>query len=330
VLIAAITGVALYALTTAGLTPITIVNAILGTLAVAIILVVALGPVVKPEIFHAELVLPPRLPEGAPQGFVGLGGLLCKWMFVAVWSSYTAEIASALCAEIREPSRYMGRVMGISAVACFIAYSALPIALFGIIGVEGLQKDPVALVAAAGEAILGPVGQDIIGLGLAAVLIIAAETFIIGSSRAIYQMARDGHLPHVFAWVNRRGATVGSIAWDASVIGLLLVVFGTKVVDVVAAANVGYMMVWILLPIAYLVLRKHPGGKAGALRLPRSFVPVAVALLLFNVVLMVWGGSQCGTSVMAVGLGVSLSILPISWLSRRFGGHRAVPAKELA
>lgn len=322
VMIAAIIGLALYTLTTAGLTPITYVNAMLGVLAMTVILVLIAGPFIKPSAFDWNHLLPSRLPEGAPREQLAFASLLAKWMFVAVWSAYAAEIASALVSEIRDPSRHMGRVMSIAALICFFSYGAIPIALIGIVGVGGLQLDPVAIFASAGQALLGPIGQEIIGLGLAVVLIIAAETFIIGSSRAIYQMAQDGHLPRIFARINSRGAPIGSIAWDAVVIGLLLVVFGTKVVDVVAAATVGYLMVFVLMPIAYLMLRNSPGGHTDALRLPRGFVAVAVALAAFNAVVLVWGGVQWGPSVMGVGLGVSLLILPISWLTRRFDKMR--------
>jgi amino acid transporter len=268
-------------------------------------------------------VFPTTLPEETATGAGAVTLLVIKWAFVASWSSYAAEMASTVCAEIRRPERYMRRVMSMSAVICLFAFSAVPIALFATVGVDGVADEPLEVFTTAGEAILGEPGRMFVGLGLAAVLILGAETFIIGSSRTIYQMSRDGHLPPLFARVNRRGAPVGSIAWDAVVIATMLIVFGTEVVDVVAAANVGYLIVFVLLPIAYLVLRRMPGGRADAHTLSRGWVAVAVGVLLFNAVLLVVGGAQWGLSVMLVGLGVSLSILPISWATRRWSRVRA-------
>lgn len=330
VLLAFLIGATLYTVTALGLRLSTVVNAGLAVLAVGVILIIVAGPALRPSAFDVAQIAPPRLPASAPHDTTSVLGLVLKWGFVATWSSYAAEIASTVCSEIRRPERYMKRVMSMSAVICFVAFAAVPIALFGLVGVTGVQQDPFAVFAAAGGVVLGSTGKLIVGLGLAAVLILGAETFIIGSSRTIYQMAQDGHLPRVFATINKRGAPVGSIAWDAVVIGIMLVVFGTQVVNVVAAANFGYLIVFVLLPIAFLVLRRHPGGRPGSFRLSKPFVAVAVLLALFNAVLLVGGGMQWGPAVVLVGVGVSLLIVPLSLVTHRVRDRRAArtPATE--
>lgn len=319
VLLAALIGAVLYLVTALGLRLSTLVNAMLAAVAVGVIAVIVAGPALRPGSFDLSRVFPAALPEAAAAA--GAGGalaLILKWAFVATWSSYAAEMASTVCAEIRRPEQHIGKAMVVSALICLVTFTAVPIALFGLVGVDGVQQDPFEAFAAAGGVVLGSNGEVLIGLGLTAVLILGAEAFIIGSSRTIYQMARDGHLPQVFAKVNRRGAPVGSIAWDAAVIGIMLLLFGTQVVNVVAAANVGYLIVFILLPIAYLSLRRSPAGQQGGVRLGRSFIAVAVLLAVFNAVLLVGGGIQWGAEVMLVGVGVSLLILPISALTARW------------
>ena len=327
-LLACLIGAALYLVTALGLRLSTVVSSVLALVAVGVLVVIIAGPAIRPGVFHLGEVFPTALPASAPQDFGSVLGLILKWAFVATWSSYVAEMASTVCAEIRRPGRHMARAMSVSAVVCVIVFSAVPIALFGLVGVQGIQQDPFEVFATAGGIVLGPDGRLLVGLGLAAVLVLGAEVFIIGSSRTIYQMAQDGHLPRIFAKINRWGAPVGSIAWDAVVIGVMLLVFGTQVVSVVAAANVGYLIVFVLLPIAYLMLRRHPGGNPEGLRLGRPFVAVAVLLLLFNAVLLVFGGAQWGLQVVLVGLGVSLLILPISMITRRLGGGRRVDVAE--
>jgi amino acid transporter len=327
VALALLIGVVLYTITAMGLRPVTAISSVLAVVAVGVVLTIVLGPVLRPSIFHVHDVLPFRLPQGSDTGSGNVLGLLLKWGFVATWSAYAAEMASTVCAEIRSPEKYMGRVMALSSGICLAAFSAVPVALIGILGVDGIQGDPLEAFATAGGHVLGGAGRLAVGLGLTAVLILGAETFIIGSSRTIYQMAQDRHLPPFFAAINRRGAPVGSIVLDAAVIGVMLLVFGTNVVNVVAAANVGYLIVFVLLPVAFLVLRGHPGGRPGSLRLPRPAVGLAVALALFNLVLLVFGGLQWGVTVMSIGLGVSLLILPISALSRRAWRRRDSAAR---
>ncbi|MET8059234.1 APC family permease [Streptomyces microflavus] len=309
----------LYFVTALGLKLTTVINAVLALVAVAVVLVVVLSPVLRPHSSDLSQVFPSVLPadSGAKDGLWDQLALIAKWSFVATWSSYAAEMASTVCAEIRNPERTMMRVMSTSAIICFVAFAAVPIAMFALSGAEGIQEDPFEVFASAGNLLLGPTGEILVQLGLTAVLILGAETFIIGSSRTIYQMAQDGHLPSVFGKINKRGAPAGSIVWDAIVIGLLLVVFGTNVVDVVAAANFGYMAVFVLMPIAYLVLRKHPAGRPGSIRLGRYARPLAIVLCAVNAVLLVFGGAQWGGSVMLIGLSVTLVIVPISYFTRR-------------
>lgn len=326
VLLALVIGAALYTVTALGLKLSTLINAVLAVVAVAVVAIIVIGPVFRPRSFDMSQVLPAAMPSDGGQGIGHQLALMAKWTFVATWSAYAAEMASTVCAEIRRPERMMKTVMSVSAIICFVAFAAVPIALFGVVGVSGIQGDPFEVVAHAGSVMLGPMGTTIVELGLTGVLILGAETFIIGSSRTIYQMAQDGYLPVAFAKVNKRGAPVGSIAWDVVVIAVMLVVFGTNVVNVVAAANFGYLMVFVLMPIAYLVLRHQPGGRPGSFRWGPLMVPLAVGLSLANLVMLVVGGVQWGLPVVLVGVGVSLLILPVSFATRRLAARRASAA----
>ncbi|HEY0168770.1 MAG TPA: APC family permease [Jatrophihabitans sp.] len=321
-------GAGLYFITAMGLKLSTVINATLALVAVGVVALIVLGPLFKPQVFDFSQVLPSVRPEGSDGGLGSQLALIAKWAFVATWSAYAAEMASTVCAEIRRPEQKMKRVMSVSAVICFISFSAIPVALFGLVGVEGIQGDPFDVFANAGDLLLGSTGRIFVELGLAAVLILGAETFIIGSSRTVYQMAQDGHLPTFFAKINKRGAPVGSIAWDAVVIGIMLVVFGTSVVDVVAAANFGYLIVFVLMPIAYLVLRRSPAGRPGSFRWGKFSVVLAVLLSAVNLVILVVGGIQWGWSVVSVGVTVSLLILPISWATRRHRARTAAASPE--
>ena len=326
ILIACLIAVVLYTVTAFGLRFTSKVNSILVAVAVIVVLMIILTPVFHPSSFDWGNIFPARLAEGAPTGFWDQLGIIVKWTFLAAWAGYAAEMASTICAEIREPQVHMKRVMSLSAIHCFIAFALVPIALFGVAGIAGVQQDAFDLFAQVGAISFGEAGERIAGFGLAAVLILGAQIFIIGSSRTIYQMALDGYLPRFFAKVNRRGAPVGSIAFDSAVILLMLLVFGTDVVHVVAAATFGYVTVFVLLPLAYLRLRRHPGGHPGGFRLGGVFKVIAIGLLIYNAVLLVFGGLQWGIEAILVGLGATLSIIPISWLTRRFQKESATSA----
>jgi amino acid transporter len=231
-----------------------------------------------------------------------------------------------VAAEVRGARRVMGKVMAVTGLLCLLACTLVPAALF-LMAPGQVAGDPLTAITGTAGQLLGPAAVPAVGAGVVSVLLLGALAFITSSSRTIYQLAEDRQLPRVFAHVSRRGVPTGSILLDAAVITAMLAVFGTNVVNVVAAANVGYLVVFILLPCAYLALRHtgDGGGREGrtgdvmdgSTRLGWWAIPLAVVLAAFNLALLAYGGAQWGWTVMAVGAGVSLAIVPVAAWSRR-------------
>ncbi len=314
--LALLMGVVLYALAGSGLRAAALAGTLLAVMAVGLVLVVVAVPAVHPEVAHWKS-FGQGLRGGAHGGLAGIA----KWSFVASWSSYAAETASTVAAEVKGARHVMGKVMAVTGLICLLACTLVPAALF-LTAPEHVTGDPLDAVTETAGHLLGPAEAPIAGLGVVAVLVLGALAFITSSSRTVYQLAEDRQLPRVFGHVNRRGVPTGSIVLDAAVITAMLVVFGTNVVDVVAAANVGYLVVFVLLPCAYLALRGGPHDTEGTTRLGGWAVPLAIALAAFNLVLLVYGGSQWGWKVMAVGSGISLAIVPVAAWSRHVRSTR--------
>ena len=90
----------------------------------------------------------------------------------------------------------------------------------------------------------------------------------------------------------------------------LLVVFREDIVGVVAAANVSYLVVFLLLPAAYLVIRRRERPASGTRTLPRSMNAVARGALVLNATLLVVGGLQWGVTVVVVGIALMIAGMP--------------------
>lgn len=317
VLLALGIGALLYILNFFGLRPSMRVYLLVAVFAVVPLAVLIIGALVQPSLVDFGRLLPLTTPDGGSITSAGTGELLLKWTFVAAWAAYGAEMASTIAAEMRNPRKNIPRAMSAAGGAGILAFGVVPVMLIAVVGAGGVAQDPEVAFLPAAEAVLGGAGSTVLGLSLAAALVLGAHAFIVGSSRTVYQMSRDGHLPRVFSRVNRYSVPIGGIFLDALVIGGMMLLFGTEVVEVIAAANVGYLVVFTLLPVTYIVLRARGAGVAGAFELPRIFVPIAGALALFNAVLLVGGGLQWGAQVAVTGVGVMLVIIPISILSRR-------------
>lgn len=317
VALAGVIGLLLYLANSRGVRLSMRISAVLAVMAAIPLLAVGLAPLLAPGSFDLGRIFPLDTAPGVEVAGLGVAALFVKWLFVAAWSAYGAEMASTLCAEVRNCGCDMPRALGIASVIFLISFGLVPIGMIGLIGIERLQEESIVAFVPAAETIFGAAGETVIGLLLAAALILGAQAFILGSSRTIYALASDGHMPRFFRRVNRRGVPVGSLAWDAFIITIVLAVFGTNVVDAVAAANVGYLVVFIIMPLAYLVLRKRADGDPDGLRLPHVFRWVAIGLVVVNAFILVVGGVQWGLEVMLVGFGVTSLIVPLSILSRR-------------
>jgi amino acid transporter len=309
-------GVALYAINATGLRPSIRLSAVLSIIAVIPLVLIVVGVAADPSLVSADNVLPSQLPDGKEILSFATLMLVVKWFFVAAWAAYGGEMASTLASEMREGSAAIPRAVLLGGVACLVAFGLVPLILVGVVGAQGLTEDPLVVFLTASREIYGSGGSTFIGLTLAAGLLLGAQAFIIGSSRTIYQMSVDGHLPAVFARVTRRGAPVGSIVWDGAVITMMFVIFGTDVVNVIASANVGYVIVFVLLPLAFLASRRK-SAPPGTYRVGPGAKPLAVLLLAVNAVVLVVGGVQWGFEVVAVGVLVVALIVPISAVSRR-------------
>lgn len=271
---------------------------------------ICFAPILKPELFHVQNILPFSPLNGSwTSGASWL--LMIKWAFVASWASYAFEAASTVIAELKNPQKDTTKAMAASSLVGVFAYCVLPLMVLALVGTETLSKDASVSFLAAAQLVFGQVGGNAIVLMLVAALLLGAQTAIIGSSRTVYQMSKDGMMPKQFSFVNRYGTPSGCMAWDLCVTGALLAIFGDQLLSLVAAANVGYLVTFLVLIPAYLMLRnkRHPDVKL-PFKLPKAMNPVIVAILVFNWILILVGGPQWGSTVMVTGSAIMLTFVP--------------------
>ena len=104
---------------------------------------------------------------------------------------------------------------------------------------------------------------------------------------------------------------------DLTVTLIMLFLFKANVVNLIAASNVGYVIVFILLVPAYIVLRKRFKDNDHPIKLPSFFVPLGVVITLFNIMLLLYGGPMWDATPIATvpifGHMVNLTVMGIGW-----------------
>ncbi|WP_314248056.1 APC family permease [Streptomyces kutzneri] len=105
--------------------------------------------------------------------------------------------------EVRDPERTIPRAVPIALGIALLVYAAVAVAALSVLGAQGLAQSPAPLadaVRAAGRPALAPVVR--VGAALAALGSLLA--LVLGVSRTVLAMARDGHLPRALAAVHPR------------------------------------------------------------------------------------------------------------------------------
>lgn len=315
VLIAAIgMAVFLYAVNYVGLKPGIWSSGIMAVCAIGPMAVIILSPVFHPSLFHSGNLFPFKPLNGSWHSHASWM-LMFKWMFVALWSAYSIESASTTIAEFKDPHRDAPKAMTAASIGGFIAYAVLPFIMLGIVGVTVLTQDASVAFLPAAQAIFGHVGGIIVSVMLITALLLGVQTTIIGSSRSMYQMTHDGQMIKQFGVINKFGVPVGSMLVDAAVTIAMLALFKNNVVNLIAASNVGYLIVWLLVLPAYVILRRTRPNAVRTFKLPGFFVPLAVVITVFNAFLLFAGGLQWDATPVATihlfGHPFNLLIIPI-------------------
>jgi amino acid transporter len=306
----------LYASNYVGLKPGVWSSTVMAICSIGPLVVVTVSPAFLPHLFHAHNIFP----------FVPLGGswhskaswtLISQYLFVALWSAYGIECASTTIAELKDPHKDAPKAITAATIGGFFAYSIVPFVMLGIVGVSVLTQDASIAFLPAAQAIFGKTGGFMVSFMLITALLLGVQTTIIGSSRCIYQMTHDGHMIKQFGGINKFGVPIGSMAVDLAVTVLMLVVFKANVVNVIAASNVGYLLVFVILIPAYIVLRYTHKDVHRSFKLPDIFIPIAVAITIFNVAIFAIGGPLWDTpavqTVHMFGHPVDLTVMGIGW-----------------
>ena len=330
--VAIILALALYGANYFGLKPGVWMSVAMAIFAMGPLLVIAMSPLYRAHLFSWANVMPFIPLKGSWSSGVSWM-LIIKWAFIAVWSSYAFESASTVVAELKNPHKDAPKAMLAASIVGVFAYGVVPFVMLGIVGVDVLSKDPQVAFLPAATAIFGKTGATVVVVMLVAALLLGAQTAIIGSSRTVYEMSKDGTMIKQFGHLNPFGVPDRGMLWDCFITLLLLVVFKDNVINMVGASTIGYLLVWMILPIAYIILRRDASHADRPFKLPAFFVPLAGLFAVFNTVLLFVGGFQWGgfalTQPFVMGFLIMFTFVPF-YLIRRAQDKAKVAAPSFA
>ncbi|MEI2712922.1 MAG: amino acid permease [Nocardioides sp.] len=229
-----------------------------------------------------------QIVTGAPSVF-GVAGV----MFAAslVFFAYIGfDVVATTAEEAANPQKDLPKGIIWSLVICTILYMAVALVITGMVNYKDINPDAALASAFVDQ------GKDgyatLISTGAVAGLTTVVMTLIIGATRVLFAMSRDGLLPVRFGHVNAKTGTPVAITL---VIGTLvaLVASLTPIGKLEEMVNIGTLSAFALVSIAVPILRKRRPDLERSFRVPLSpWLPWASAaicvFLMLNLTAETW------------------------------------------
>ncbi len=219
----------------------------------------------------------------APFGVGGIG-LAAGLVF---FSYIGFDAVSTTAQEAINPQRDMPIGMMLSLSICTVLYIAIAAVLTGMIPWPSINIE-APLVRAFLEYKVGW-AADVVTIGSIAGLTSVMLVMLLGQSRVLYAMAKDGLLPrHFFGDIHPRFRT----PWKGTILaGCLAAIVGsiTPIDDIGKMVNIGTLLAFVIVCVAVVLLRRTDPDRPRPFRAPLVWpIPVVPVLgVLFNGYMMV-------------------------------------------
>lgn len=179
-----------------------------------------------------------------------LGGLFIAW-----WCVVAFEAAAIYTAEYKDPAHDTYKAISVSAALVAFFYILLPITTLGVVGIDGIQGDPLLAIPSIGIICFGETGGHIMMVVMMLGILLALNQATNGGGRALYQMAEDGMLVKQFGILNHYKIPAVGMGFD--IIFNIVLMFLRAPIVILAASAIGYSLVNILANLSVTFMRRN-------------------------------------------------------------------------
>ncbi|WP_349434994.1 APC family permease [Pararhizobium sp. A13] len=287
------------------------------------LLVIGLYPIFSGQIDSANVtgLIPPTAAYSGLDGIWSNGGwtLFLGGLYIAAWSTYGFETAVCYTRELKNPKTDTFKAIFYSGLLCCLFFFLIPFTFQGVLGHAGMLApgivDGTGVAEALGNLVHGgKIVTQILVILMIMALFLAIMTAMAGSSRTLYQGAKDGWLPKYLDHVNEHGAPTRAM-WTDFAFNLILLAIASDVAGyffVLAVSNVGYIIFNFLNLNAGWIHRMDSGHVARPWKAPTWLIGVNTVLAFVNALFLGAGAKVWGYSnALWVGFIFAALILPV-------------------
>jgi APA family basic amino acid/polyamine antiporter len=250
-------------------------------LAAVTIFIVVAAPHVNPANWHP--FIPPQVIDADGQSHFGYGGVLTGASLI-FFAYIGFDAVSTTAQEAKNPQRDLPIGIILSLLICTTLYILVAGVLTGMVPWRDVNIEAPIARAFLDRGLGG--ASHIITLGALAGLTSVMLVMLLGQTRVLYSMAKDGLLPtKFFADIHPKWRT----PWKNTIlVGFLAAIVGslTPIDDIGRMVNIGTLLAFVIVCIAVVVLRRTNPDQPRPFRTP--WVPLVPILgVLFNGFMMI-------------------------------------------
>lgn len=289
------------------------------------LLLVGLVPILTGSInwMNVTNLVPPSAAYSGVDGEWNVGGwtLFLGGLYIAAWSTYGFETAVCYTRELKDPKTDTFRAIFYSGLLCIVFFFLIPFSFQGVYGVEGMLATGIVDGTGVGEAMGnmiggGPVITQVFVILMIMALFLAIMTAMAGSSRTLYQGARDGWLPKYLGEVNSHGAPRNAM-WTDFTFNVVLLALASDIGGyfyVLAISNVGYILFNFLNLNAGWIHRIDSAHMERPWKAPTWLIGLNTVLAFVNALFLGAGAKVWGyENALWSGLIFAAFIVPVFW-----------------
>lgn len=252
-------------------------------------------------------------------------------MAVAQWSAVGWESCATYGSEYKNPSRDVPKALIVCGLLCLLMYFVVSFAVFGTLGITGIDEAGYSTLLPISEHEFGVVGAAVAMILLIAGMIMIIQTAFLDCARTTYVMAHDGNLPRFLGKTNTNGVPIYAMLFEA-IVGLIMIPMGSPGA-ILCASSFGFSFAIGMASLAFIKARYDPRFKNvhRTWRAPRGWVGVSVFVVILEFFLyipglIVYGIQKFGMSAVLFGVGILVAYIPC-WLILQWYDNKH-PLKE--
>ncbi len=209
--------------------------------------------------------------------------------------------------EINLPLKRIGSILVLSIVLAVVFYALVIFAVGFVMNSGAIAASNSATGLVTADAMATAFGSDAMGkvLTIAGLcgIITSWNSFLIGSSRAVYSMARSYMIPHFFTKLHPKFNTPVAALMLVGILSILAPFAGRKMlVWVVDAGNFGCVLAYFMVAVSFIILRKKEPDMKRPYKIKRWKTVGVLAVAMSGIMLALY-----------IAPGSSVALAPQEW-----------------